>query len=52
MAEHRKEYDQGEIVNCPKCDGVNLDCDEAPDRAKCQDCGIEFRLVTVAVWEE
>lgn len=50
--EHRREYDPGETVCCPKCSGDNLDCDEAPDRANCLDCGIEFQLKTVAVWEE
>lgn len=50
--EKRREYDTGDIIGCPKCDSINLDCDEAPDKAKCLDCGCEFHTKTVAIWEE
>jgi len=50
--EKRKEYDLYEQVFCPKCDSDNLDCDEAPEKGKCLNCGTEFALKTVAVWEE
>ena len=49
--EHRREYERGEIVNCPKCDSDDLDCD-SPEKAKCNQCGVEFELRTVAVWDE
>jgi len=50
--EKRKEYSEGEIITCPRCGGDNLDCEEAPDRAKCLTCGLEFTIRQVAVWEE
>jgi hypothetical protein len=50
--EKRREYAEGEIINCPRCDGDDLDCEEAPDRAKCLTCGLEFTIRQVAIWEE
>ena len=50
--EKRKEYADGEIITCPRCGGDDLDCEEAPDRAKCLTCGLEFTIRQVAVWEE
>lgn len=50
--EKRKEYADGEIITCPKCDGTDLDYDEAPDHAKCNSCGQEFTIKTVVIWEE
>jgi len=50
--EKRKEYAEGEIIDCPKCGGDDLDCEEAPDKAKCLSCGLEFTIRQVAVWEE
>jgi len=50
--EKRREYAEGEIINCPRCSGDDLDCEEAPDKAKCLTCGLEFTIRQVAVWEE
>ena len=50
--EKRKEYAKGGIITCPRCDGDDLDCEEAPDRGKCQTCELEFTIRQVAVWEE
>jgi transcription elongation factor Elf1 len=50
--EKRKEYAEGEIITCPKCGGDDLDYEEAPDKAKCLTCGLEFTIRQVAVWEE
>jgi len=50
--EKRKEYAEGEIITCPRCGGDDLDCEEAPDQAKCLTCGLEFTIRQVAVWEE
>ncbi len=50
--EKRKEYTEGEIIDCPRCGGDDLDCEEAPDKAKCLSCGLEFTIRQVAVWEE
>lgn len=50
--EKRKEYAGGEIITCPKCDGIDLDYDEVPDHAKCNSCGLEFTIKTVLIWEE
>jgi len=50
--EKRKEYAEGEIIDCPRCSGDDLDCEEAPDKAKCLTCGLEFTIRQVAVWEE
>ena len=50
--EKRKEYAEGEIITCPRCDGVDLDYEDAPDPAKCNTCGLKFTLRQVAIWEE
>jgi len=50
--EKRKEYAEGEIISCPKCGSDDLDCEEAPAKAKCNTCGLEFTIRQVAVWEE
>jgi hypothetical protein len=50
--EKRKEYAEGEIIDCPRCGSDDLDCDEAPNKAKCLTCGLEFTVRQVAVWEE
>jgi len=50
--EKRKEYAEGEIITCPRCSGDGLDCEEAPDKAKCLTCGLEFAIRQVAVWDE
>ena len=50
--EQRKEYAEGEIITCPKCGGEDLDYEDAPERAKCLTCGLEFTVRDVAVWEE
>jgi len=58
--EKRKEYAEGELLTCPRCGGDDpvsstgqaLDCEEAPDKAKCLTCGLEFTIRQVAVWEE
>ena len=50
--EKRKEYTEGDTITCPKCDSDDVDYEEAPDRAKCNSCGLEFTIKTVAVWEE
>jgi len=50
--EKRREYAEGEIIDCPRCGGDDLDCEEAPDKAKCLTCGLEFTIRQVAVWEE
>jgi len=52
MTEKRKEYAEGDIVTCPRCDSDDVDYDEAPSRARCQSCGLEFEIRTVAVWNE
>lgn len=49
--EKRKEYAEGEVITCPRCDSDNLDID-APDHASCLDCGQQFTLRQVVVWEE
>jgi len=50
--EKRKEYDEGDIMTCPKCDSIDVDYDEAPGHAKCNSCGQEFSIKTVVIWEE
>ena len=51
MVEKRKEFDVEEGISCPKCGG-DCDCDEAPQCGKCLNCGLEFAVKYVAVWEE
>ena len=50
--EKRKEYDEGDTIVCPKCDGDDLDYGEAPGGGKCQSCGLEFQVKTVLIWNE
>lgn len=50
--EKRKEYDEGDIIVCPRCDSDDLDCEQAPDKAKCLTCGLEFQIKTVLIWNE
>jgi len=50
--EKRKEYAEGDIVTCPKCDSDDLDYSDAPGKGKCQSCGLEFEVKTVAIWNE
>ena len=50
--EKRREYDEGDVITCPKCDSANVDYEQAPEQAVCEDCGLKFRLRTVAVWDE
>ena len=50
--EKRKEYAEGEIIDCPRCGGDDIDCEEAPDKGKCLTCGLEFTIRQVAIWEE
>jgi len=50
--EQRKEYAEGEIISCPKCDSDDLDYEDAPNRAKCNSCGLKFSIRQVVVWEE
>jgi len=52
VPERRKEYKEDDIMVCPKCGSDDVDCDEAPDQAKCQSCGLEFEIRTVAIWSE
>jgi len=49
--EKRREYAEGEIINCPKCDSDDIEC-ETPDRGKCLTCRLEFTVKKVAVWQE
>ena len=50
--EKRKEYAEGEPIDCPKCGSDDLDYDEAPDCAKCNSCGQTFTIRQVLIWEE
>jgi hypothetical protein len=50
--EKRKEYDEGDIISCPKCNGDDLDYEEAPGQGKCNSCGVEFQIKTVLIWKE
>ena len=50
--EKQKEYAEGDIITCPKCDSDDVDYSEAPDRGKCQSCGLEFQVKTVLTWKE
>lgn len=50
--EKRQEYDGDEIITCPRCGGNDLDCEEAPDKAKCLTCGLAFQVKTVLMWNE
>lgn len=50
--EKRKEYEEGDIIVCPRCGSDDLDCDESPSHAKCNSCGLEMRTKTVIIWEE
>lgn len=50
--EKHKEYAEGEIITCPKCDSIDVDYDDAPGHAKCNSCGQEFSIKTVVIWEE
>lgn len=50
--EKREEYRQGEVIVCPRCRSDDVDYEEAPDKAKCQSCGLEFEIRTVAIWNE
>jgi len=50
--EKRKEYEEGDIMDCPRCGSVDLDYEEAPTTGKCNACGLEFTIKTVLVWEE
>lgn len=50
--EKRKEYGFRDEILCPKCESDDLDCDDAPEKAKCLTCGLEFTIRQVAVWEE
>ena len=52
VTEKRKEYKEGDIMVCPKCGSDDVDYDQAPDNAKCQSCGLEFKIRTVAIWNE
>ncbi len=50
--EKRREFDHDDQICCPKCDSINLDCDESPERAECLDCGCEFKSKVVLIWNE
>jgi hypothetical protein len=50
--EKRTEYDRNDQMVCPRCKSDELDCDEAPDEVTCYNCGLTFRLTTVAVWDD
>jgi transcription elongation factor Elf1 len=51
VPEKRKEFKAGEEC-CPKCGSEDVDYDDAPSHAKCQSCGLEFEIRTVAIWNE
>ena len=50
--EKRKEYAEGDIITCPKCESDDLDYSQAPHWGKCQSCGLEFEIKTVVIWKE
>ena len=50
--EKRKEYDEDDIIVCPKCDSDDVDYSDVPSRGKCQSCGLEFQVKTVLIWNE
>lgn len=50
--EHRKEVDEGDIIVCPHCGGIDLDTEEAPTHAKCNSCGKDIEAKTVLIWYE
>jgi transcription elongation factor Elf1 len=50
--EKRREYTEGDIITCPKCDSDDLDYSEAPTWGKCQSCGLRFEIKTVLIWNE
>jgi transcription initiation factor TFIIIB Brf1 subunit/transcription initiation factor TFIIB len=50
--EKRKELDHIDQVVCPKCGSGDLDCDESPERAKCNACGCEIKSKIVLIWNE
>lgn len=50
--EKRREYAEDDVMGCPRCDSLDVDYDEAPYRARCNACGLEFQILTVAVWQE
>lgn len=49
--EYRKEYEVGEMINCPKCGSDDLDID-SPSHATCNNCGQEMTTKTVLIWKE
>ena len=63
MAIQRTEFSSGEPGKnlmgecCPRCAGSlwewdAIDYTEAPDLVVCGNCGLHFRLVMVAVWDD
>ena len=50
--EKRKEYPEGEPIDCPKCGSDDLDYDEAPNHARCNSCEQTFTIRAVLIWEE
>ena len=54
--EKRREYDDGEIIYCPKCESDDIKpldpSSITPENGKCNSCGLEFTIKRVAVWKE
>ncbi len=59
MALQRTEFSPGEPGKnlmgecCPRCqEEDNLNNDESPFEIVCGNCGLRFRLATVAIWDD
>ena len=52
VCEKRHEYEDSEIVTCPKCGGGDIDWNIALDYGECRSCGLKFKMKQLAVWEE
>jgi len=50
--EKRKEYEEDDIISCPRCGSDDLDYEQAPTTGKCNTCGLHFTIKKVLVWKE
>ena len=52
LKEYRKEYEEGDEIDCPRCGSDDLDISETPSTAKCNKCGLTFHTRIVVIWKE
>ena len=48
--EHRREFEEGDEIVCPRCDSDELE-PKSYGEGYCNNCGLEFSIRQLLVWE-